>query len=77
MLDSVPSRRPRQECRRLRLHDPIGIFRRKLIAKKTASAKKLDEIEAEVEAEVEKSVEFAEASPEPAPEALWEDVYVE
>jgi len=69
--------RTQEEVKKWQEDDPIGVFRKKLIAKKTASAKKLDEIEAEVEAEVEKSVEFAEASPEPAPEALWEDVYVE
>ena len=58
-------------------NEPIRTFRKQLLAKKTATAKKLDEIIAEVDIEVQKSVEFAEASPEPAPEALWENVYVE
>ena len=58
-------------------NEPIRTFRKQLLAKKTATAKKLDEIVAEVDIEVQKSVEFAEASPEPAPEALWENVYVE
>ena len=69
--------RSQEEVKKWQEDDPIGIFRKQLISKKTASAKKLDEIEADVEEEVQKSVEFAEASPEPAPEALWEDVYVE
>jgi pyruvate dehydrogenase E1 component alpha subunit len=69
--------RTQEEVKKWQEDDPIGIFRKKLLSKKTATAKKLDEIEAEVEAEVQKSVEFAEASPEPAPEALWEDVYAE
>lgn len=69
--------RTQEEVKKWQEDDPISIFRKKLLTKKTATAKKLDEIEAEVEAEVEKSVEFAEASPEPAPEALWENVYVE
>ncbi|MBT7071175.1 MAG: pyruvate dehydrogenase (acetyl-transferring) E1 component subunit alpha [Anaerolineae bacterium] len=58
-------------------NEPIRTFRKQLLAKKTATAKKLDEIEAKVDIEVQKSVEFAESSPEPAPEALWENVYVE
>ena len=69
--------RTQDEVKKWQENDPIGIFRKQLISKKTASAKKLDEIEAEVEVEIQKSVEFAEASPEPAPEALWEDLYVE
>ena len=69
--------RTQEEVKKWQEDDPIGIFRKQLISKKTATAKALDEIEAEVEIEVQKSVEFAEASPEPAPEALWEDVYVE
>jgi pyruvate dehydrogenase E1 component alpha subunit len=58
-------------------NEPIRTFRKQLLAKKTATAKRLDEIVAEVDVEVQKSVEFAESSPEPAPEALWENVYVE
>ena len=69
--------RTQEEVKKWQEDDPIGIFRAQLISKKTITAKKLDEIEAEVEEEVQKSVEFAEASPEPAPEALWENVFVE
>ena len=69
--------REKQEIEKWKENDPIGIFRKKLISKKTASAKVLDEIEERAMQDAVKSVEFAEASPEPAPEALWEDVYVE
>ncbi len=58
-------------------NDPIGIFRKQLLDKKTATAKALDEIEAQAEEEVNKAVEFAEASPEPMLEDLFKDVYVE
>ena len=58
-------------------NDPIGIFRKQLLDKKTATAKTLDEIEAQAEEEVNKAVEFAEASPEPALEDLFKDIYVE
>ena len=57
--------------------EPIRTFRKKLLSKKTATAKQLDAIDAEVDEEIAKAIEFAENSPEPAPEALWEDVYVE
>ncbi len=69
--------REKQEVEKWKEDDPIGIFRKKLIAKKTATAKALDEIEERAMQDALKAVEFAEASPEPAPEALWEDVYVE
>jgi len=48
-----------------------------LISKKTASAKQLDEIEAEVETEVQKAVEFAEASPEPGMDELYANIYAD
>ena len=69
--------REKQEIEKWKEDDPIGIFRKQLISKKTASGKALDEIEERALQDVEKAVEFAEASPEPAPEALWENVYVE
>jgi pyruvate dehydrogenase E1 component alpha subunit len=69
--------REKQEVEKWREEDPIGIFRKKLLSKKTATAKALDEIEERAMQDAEKAVEFGEASPEPAPEALFEDVYVE
>ncbi len=69
--------RTQDEVLKRKENEPIRTFRKQLLAKKTATAKKLDEIIAEVDVEVQKAVEFAESSPEPAPEALWEHVYVE
>jgi len=69
--------RTQDEVLKRKENEPIRTFRKQLLSKKTATAKKLNEIEAEVNDVVQKSVEFAEASPEPAPEALWENVYVE
>ena len=68
--------REKQEIEKWKEEDPIGIFRKKLISKKTATAKALDEIEERAMQDALKAVEFGEASPEPAPEALFEDVYV-
>jgi pyruvate dehydrogenase E1 component alpha subunit len=69
--------RKQEEVKKWQENDPIGIFRKHLLEKKTISAKALDEIEAQVEEEVNKAVEFAEASPEPALEDLFKNVYVE
>ena len=69
--------REKQEIEKWKEEDPIGIFRKRLLSKKTATAKALDEIEERAMQDAEKAVEFAESSPEPALEALWENVYVE
>ena len=69
--------RKQEEVKQWEENDPIGIFRRQLIEKKTATAKSLDEIEATVEGEVAQAVDFAESSPEPAAEELFSNVYAE
>jgi pyruvate dehydrogenase E1 component alpha subunit len=69
--------RKQEEVKKWEESDPIGIFRKQLIEKKTATAKALDEIEARVDEEVAQAVEFAETSPEPGPEELFTNVYVE
>jgi pyruvate dehydrogenase E1 component alpha subunit len=69
--------RKQEEVKKWQENDPIGIFRKQLLEKKTVSTKVLDEIEAQAEDEVNKAVEFAETSPEPALEDLFANVYVE
>jgi pyruvate dehydrogenase E1 component alpha subunit len=69
--------RKQEEVKKWQENDPIGIFRKHLLEKKTISAKALDEIDAQVEEEVNKAVEFAESSPEPAMEELFTDIYVD
>jgi pyruvate dehydrogenase E1 component alpha subunit len=69
--------RKQEEVKKWEESDPIGIFRKQLLEKKTAPAKALDEIEAQAEDEVAKAVEFAEASPEPALADLYTDIYVD
>ncbi|HAV78475.1 MAG TPA: pyruvate dehydrogenase (acetyl-transferring) E1 component subunit alpha [Anaerolineae bacterium] len=69
--------RKAEEVKQWQENDPIGIFNKYLLDKKSATSKILDEIEARVEEEVVKAVEFAEASPEPAMEELFTDIYVD
>ena len=69
--------RKQEEVKKWEESDPIGIFRRQLIDKKTATAKALDEIDTQAEEEIIKAVEFAEASPEPAMEELYSNIYAD
>jgi len=69
--------RTQDEVKKWEESDPIGIFRKQLLDKKTAAAKALDEIEARVDEEMNKAVEFAEASPEPTMEDLFKDIYAD
>ncbi|MBN2386619.1 MAG: pyruvate dehydrogenase (acetyl-transferring) E1 component subunit alpha [Anaerolineales bacterium] len=69
--------RTQGEVKKWQANDPIAIFRKKLTARKAATHKALDEIDARAEMEVEKAIEFAEASPEPELDDLFKDVYVE
>ncbi len=57
--------------------DPIGIFRKYLTENKIATAKALDDIDAQTLSEVDRAVEFAETSPEPTTEELYKDVYAD
>ncbi len=69
--------RKQEEVKKWQQNDPIGIFRKQLTDKKTATAKALDEIDARVDEEVTKAVEFAEVSPEPGMEELFANIYTE
>jgi pyruvate dehydrogenase E1 component alpha subunit len=69
--------RKQEEVKKWQENDPIGIFRKYLVEKKTASAKALDDIEAQAEEEVNQAVEFAEQSPEPSMDELFANIYVD
>lgn len=69
--------RQSDEVKRWQDNDPIGIFAKYLLDKKTATQEELNQVEAQVDEEVEQAVQFAESSPEPSSEALFEDIYVE
>ncbi len=66
-----------EEVKKWQDNDPIGRYRNYLISHKMASARLLDEMDAQIEEEVQKAVEFAETSPEPGLEELFRDVYAE
>jgi pyruvate dehydrogenase E1 component alpha subunit len=76
MGDPERYRKP-EEIKQWQENDPIGIFRKQLVSKKTTSEKALDDIEARVTEEVATAVEFAERSPEPELGDLFKNIYAE
>ena len=58
-------------------HDPIQIFKARLIGEKILSEEQYEAIDAEAKAEAVASAKFAEESPFPSEESIFEDVYFE
>ena len=58
-------------------HDPIQLFKRRLIAEGILTEEKFETISDAAKAEAEASVQFAEESPLPTDAAIFEDVYFE
>ncbi|PTY00461.1 pyruvate dehydrogenase (acetyl-transferring) E1 component subunit alpha [Spartobacteria bacterium LR76] len=58
-------------------HDPIVIFKNRLLAEKAITEEQFEAIEAEVKAEADESARFAEESPYPTVESIYDDVYFE
>jgi len=69
--------RKSEEVHQYQENDPIGQFRKYLIAHNVASEEEIVKLEDVVEEEIRDAVEFAEASPDPAPEELYSNIYVE
>ncbi len=58
-------------------HDPVRLYRDRLISERVLSEEQYEAIDADLKAEVAAAVRFAEESPLPSPEAIFEDVYFE
>jgi pyruvate dehydrogenase E1 component alpha subunit len=58
-------------------HDPIQLFKARLIAEKTITEEQYEAIDAEAKAEAMAAVQFAEESPIPAESSIFDDVYFE
>jgi pyruvate dehydrogenase E1 component alpha subunit len=58
-------------------HDPIHLFKRRLIEEKALTEEQYEAINEAAKAEVDASVTFAEESPVPSDEDIFEDVYFE
>ena len=60
-----------------REHDPIQIFKRRLVEEKVITDEQYEAIDEAAKAEAAASAEFAEESPLPAENSIFEDVYFE
>jgi pyruvate dehydrogenase E1 component alpha subunit len=70
--------RPEEEIEKYkREHDPIQIYKRRLIAEGVATEEQFEAISAEAKAEAEASAVFADESPLPTDASIFEDVYFE
>lgn len=75
---SDPARyRTKEELEEYKQRDPIEVIRKRILDKKHASEKDLEEIDQRVMATVEKSVQFAEESKYPDPSEALKDIYAQ
>ncbi len=58
-------------------HDPIQLFKNRLIAEKALNEEQYEAMDTEIRSEAAASAQFAEESPPPAEESIFEDVYYE
>ena len=58
-------------------HDPIRIFKNRLIAEKVINEEQYEAIDATLKAEANAAAQFAEKSEPPSVESVFEDVYYE
>ncbi|HEX7394234.1 MAG TPA: pyruvate dehydrogenase (acetyl-transferring) E1 component subunit alpha [Anaerolineaceae bacterium] len=69
--------RKADEVHRWEEEDPIGVYRKYLVANGIASDEELNGLDLAGINEIQDAVEFAEASPDPAPETLFEHIYAD
>jgi pyruvate dehydrogenase E1 component alpha subunit len=70
--------RPAEEIEKYKAeHDPIHLFKRRLITEGVVTEEQFEALSDEAKAEVDASVVFAEESPLPSDESIFEDVYFE
>src|SRR5688572_23028567 len=68
--------RKKEEVEGYKQRDPIEVVKRKILEKKYASEKQLEEIDQKILDQVEESVKFAEESKYPDPSEALKDIYV-
>jgi pyruvate dehydrogenase E1 component alpha subunit len=70
--------REKEEIKRYqREHDPINVFKQRLIEEKLLTEEQYEAIDAEAKSEAAAAAKFADESPDPTEESLFEDVYFE
>jgi len=69
--------RSKEEVEEYKMRDPVAVTRQRILDKKYATEKELEDIEAAIEEEVKACVKFAEESPYPDDAAVYEDIYMQ
>ena len=69
--------RTKEEVEEYKMRDPVEVTRQRLLDKKYANEKEIEEMEAAIEEEIKACVEFAEQSPYPDDAAVYEDIYMQ
>jgi pyruvate dehydrogenase E1 component alpha subunit len=69
--------RSKEEVEEYKMRDPVAVTRQRILDKKYATEKELEDIEAAIEEEVNACVKFAEESPYPDDAAVYEDIYMQ
>ena len=59
------------------MRDPLETTMQKILDKKYATMKEIEDIQERIEVEIEACVKFAEESPYPEDDAVFEDIYVQ
>jgi pyruvate dehydrogenase E1 component alpha subunit len=75
--DFLERYRSKEEVKKARERDPIGLLEHKLIESGAATEEQLEAIRDEAKQIVDEAVKFAEEAPEPPLEELYTDVYAE
>jgi pyruvate dehydrogenase E1 component alpha subunit len=75
--DPGTSYRKKEEVERWKGRDPLAVHRKRVLATKVTTEKKLKEIDEGIRREIEEAVSFAQNDQDPEPEEALEDVYVD
>ncbi|MBC8173448.1 MAG: pyruvate dehydrogenase (acetyl-transferring) E1 component subunit alpha [Chitinophagales bacterium] len=69
--------RTKEEVEEYKMRDPVEATKQKILDKKYASEKEIEEIDARVEEEIAACVKFAEESPYPDDSEMYKDIYMQ
>jgi len=69
--------RTKEEVEEYKMRDPLETTMQKILDKKYATMKEIEDIQERIEVEIEACVKFAEESPYPDDDAVFEDIYVQ
>ncbi len=69
--------RKKEEVEEYKMRDPLETTLQKILDKKYANQKEIDDMHERIEKEIEECVKFSEESPYPQDDAIFEDIYMQ